>query len=298
MHANWIPWRWRHKGGPLNTVLYTKMRRYALGKELRRAQKTQPDDITLVVGTKNRDDFRLERSLQSIRNQDYPQHLIKILVVDYGNTPRIADWVDRLVSRYDGKVIHAKAKNDTWNKSHCMNVGIRTIDTKFILSSDVDIIYSPNYVSTSIALLTKKPFQVILSQCMDLPPEASKQLEAVDQPIDFDALHAMSKGREIDGYRYSEGICLSYTRFFQAVRGYDEFFEGWGSEDNDMVRRLNWFGVPFISVADKTSYYHQWHPKYEGVKNEDIQEIIQRNSAYARNSFKIAANDENWGAYR
>lgn len=298
MSSTWIPWRWRHKGGPLNTVLHTKLRRYALGKAIRKAAKTQPDDITILLGTRDRDDFRLERALQSIRNQDYPQHLIKILVVDYGNTAEMAEWLGKLVSRYGGQVVHTKAAKDAWNRSHCLNVGIRAIDTKFLVSSDVDIIFAPNYMSTAVAILKEKPFQVILSMCMDLPAAASKMLKKVDQPLNYDALHTMSKGRQIDGYTYSEGISLSYTRYYQAVRGYDEFFERWGSEDNDMIRRLDWLGVSYISVADKTSYYHQWHPKHEGVKDDTIHAIIKRNGDYARQSHKIIANDENWGAPR
>lgn len=295
MRSTWIPWRYRHRGGPINTIIHANARKRKLTREIAAINAKQPDDITILIGTSNRKDFRLVRALESLRNQDYPQQLIKILVVDYGNPQDIADWLDKTVEQYQGRVIHTKPIKGQWNKPHCMNVGMRQIDTKFMLSSDVDIMFAPNYLSTAIKLLKADPFQVILSTSLDLPEEATPQLEAVDQPVDIVALKQSAASRKGIGQDFSTGISCSYTHFYHEVQGYDQFFERWGSEDDDMVRRLVWLCLKRTFIGRDTYYLHQWHPKHEGVQTDDLQAVIQRNHEYSTTSRAIVANDENWG---
>src|SRR4029079_2259886 len=56
------------------------LRRAVLRHELSRT-----DDITAVIGSRNRADYRLENAIRSIRSQTYPADLIRIVVVDYGS---------------------------------------------------------------------------------------------------------------------------------------------------------------------------------------------------------------------
>ena len=65
---------------------------YNLGKK---------EDITVVIGVKNRFDHRLENAFKSIRSQDYPQKLIKITLVDYDSDKKLIAGVQQ--SRKEAK---------------------------------------------------------------------------------------------------------------------------------------------------------------------------------------------------
>jgi hypothetical protein len=48
---------------------------------------------------------------------------------------------------------------------------------------------------------------------------------------------------------------------YERVNGYDENFQGWGCEDDDLRLRLRAGGVNVASIAWWTNSYHLWHPK-------------------------------------
>jgi hypothetical protein len=46
----------------------------------------------------------------------------------------------------------------------------------------------------------------------------------------------------------------------ERVNGFDERFEGWGGEDDDLRTRLVQAGVTMRSIRDLSVSYHLWHP--------------------------------------
>jgi hypothetical protein len=168
------------------------------------------------------------------------------------------------------------------------------VQTRFALTSDVDVLFAVNYLTQAVAALKADPYQVILSQCLDLPPEALPQLERLAEPLDMTRLTAMASPRN-EQNKPSFGINCTYTRFYHLVQGYDEFFQLWGSEDNDLMRRFFWLSLKITSIADNSSYLHQWHAKHEGVISDQLQATLKRNIDYEYASRKIIANDANWG---
>ena len=48
---------------------------------------------------------------------------------------------------------------------------------------------------------------------------------------------------------------------FEAVNGFDERYEGWGLEDDDLALRLLLFGVPGRALIEGARAFHQWHPR-------------------------------------
>jgi hypothetical protein len=47
---------------------------------------------------------------------------------------------------------------------------------------------------------------------------------------------------------------------YERVNGYDETFEGWGCEDDDLRYRLRRAGIRIRSILRWTHTYHLWHP--------------------------------------
>ena len=57
---------------------------------------------------------------------------------------------------------------------------------------------------------------------------------------------------------------MGYTTFFKAIRGFDEYYEEWGGEDDDLMRRFEYLGLTTQTPPDQSFYLHQWHADSRG----------------------------------
>lgn len=269
------------------------VRRWKLRNRLATSIQGMDDSITVMIGIRNRGDYRLRNALWSLKHQNYPHDLIQIVIVDYGSTPEHLAHTLQLCHRF-GATCFQLAATGGWSKPKCLNYAIKRTNTKFILSSDVDIIFPPNYLKEMVAVLKKEPLSVVYSRMLDLPEDSVnsvRELDAYDHPIPFDSLLNLATARG-PGHE-NAGINGTYAFFYQYLRGYDEFYEGWGSEDNDLKKRFVMLGLDISSIYPTASYLHQWHPKGEGVAN--FQESAHRNREYWEKTRSIVRNPHKWG---
>ena len=126
------------------------------------------EDITIVIGVKNRCDYRIINALKSLRNQDYDNRLINIVVVDYESSRDMIKKYEEICSRFDATYLRIENK-PIWNKSHCLNIAIRQVSTKYLCSSDVDVFFEKNYISECVRTLQKDPYQVLISNFYNTP---------------------------------------------------------------------------------------------------------------------------------
>jgi cellulose synthase/poly-beta-1,6-N-acetylglucosamine synthase-like glycosyltransferase len=108
--------------------------------------KYSKNDINVVIAVKNRGDRkRVENAFKSIRNQDYSQNLIKITLVDYDSNKIVIPRLKKLCELYNVEYIRVENK-PVWCKSHALNIAIKKAKTKYILSTDIDIIFREDYI--------------------------------------------------------------------------------------------------------------------------------------------------------
>ncbi|MFT6779334.1 MAG: putative glycosyltransferase involved in capsule biosynthesis [Paraglaciecola sp.] len=292
-----LPWRIRYQGGPLNTIFQRPKRQKRLESFIK-SVTTVKDDITVVYGIRNRVDYKFWHSLNSIRVQNYVPNLINILVVDYGSIESDLTMIRKFCAQFDAKLLETNKDGD-WNRAHCLNIGIKRVNTKYLLTTDTDIIFSDNYISELIETLKQDPLSVIFSKCLDLKESANKFLIAnfeSNQAIDSKELKSQAEGRSSG--EANAGINASFTQFYKDINGYDEYFKLWGSEDNDIKRRLEYYGLESRSIASKAYYLHQWHPKHEGVNASlELKKTIEENHRYFKNDHRIFKNTDDWGEY-
>ena len=61
------------------------------------------------------------------------------------------------------------------------------------------------------------------------------------------------------------------------VNGYDEFFEGWGFEDSDLVIRLIHLGVKRKEGRFAVPVLHLWHPQNDKSRQDiNYQKLMDR----------------------
>ncbi len=254
------------------------------------------EDVTVIIGVKNRCDYRIVNALKSLRCQDYDRQLIRIVLVDYDSSQEMIEKFREICARFDARYLRLDNK-PVWNKSHCLNIAIRQADTKYLMSSDVDVFFEKNYISACVRRLRDDPFQVLISSFYNTPSGL------VDGEIDV--LGEYGAIKKLCGFQKTElglngalnpGINFSLTRFYQHIRGYDEYYTLWGSEDLDLIKRFALSGLKVTDISANSSWIHQCHEKHEGVNaQQNFKEKIAQNKQYVLHTHTVERNDADWG---
>ena len=223
--------------------------------------------VTVVMVIKNRDKVRFERCLRSLLEQSLE---CKVLVVDYGSDKENIEWERESIKQFpNATLIEVTRNTDIFNKSRASNIGFKYATTKYILSSDIDIIYSSNFIEEVMKVLTTNPKSLVLCQKIDLDKE----------------------GKEVEVHEPSaSGSCIGIDAFWlEEVHGYDEVYTYWGREDNDLVDRAVASGYQVYWITDKTKMWHQWH------KPADRPSLDDNTWYYQIPSKPIKRNFNGWG---
>jgi len=234
--------------------------------------------VSVLIPVRDRYDYRIINLLNSLKFQTYPKELIEIILLDCGSDKSFVPKFNEIRDRFQIKGIQLESHG--WNKSYALNRGIESTSGKYILVSDVDMIFEKNYIAACIEIITSNSLQALYCCSMD-SPEGSIVGE-IDLAKDYNELKkACSPRVGAPGFPYGVGILFAPKELVLRVNGYDEFYKLWGFEDIDIVRRLQALGVVLTEISDRTSYIHQWHAKYEGVKDKnEFEGSLERNKKY------------------
>jgi predicted glycosyltransferase involved in capsule biosynthesis len=262
--------------------------RFFLEEKLR-TDIPEKDDVTVIIGVKNRCDYRIKNALKSLRNQDYDQNLIKILVIDYGSDEKCSLIIKDLCSEYNAEYFKVNDAGQ-WNRPSCLNIGIVKAQTKYVLLSDVDIVFEKNYVKEAILQIQKNIYQVVYAENKDT--SEGQINENTDIIKEYKSIYEKSKARErFKDLKLQCGISILFTfrKLLLLIGGHDEFYKFWGYEDIDLAKRLLRAGVEISEISNRTSYIHQWHKNREGFCMEDKKYIdqLEKNRLYYENNNSI-----------
>ncbi len=237
---------------PVDSMIGLWLRRWVL-----RERASQPDDITVVIGVRNRSDYRLANALRSIQAQHDLPGAARALVVDYGSDPDEASRASKICRTYAADYLRVDSA-PIWSRSRALNIGIRQARSKFVMVSDVDILLSPRYLADAIEALKAEPLSIVCSPMLDLPEASStafRELPGHDAPLPLDCWKERAVPRDLlDFTDFHPSIALTYTAFLDLIRGYDEYYEVWGCEDDDLMRRLHYLGLRPLKL-DTGSFY-------------------------------------------
>ena len=279
----------------LSSPLLQSAGRAWLRRAVLRHELSRTDNVTVLIGARNRANYQLENALRSIRRQTYPADLVRIVVVDYGSEPVGAARTASMCTRHGAEYVRVDGV-EVWSRSRCLNIGIRHVNTKFLLVSDADIVFPPHYLSGCVEVLTASPTSVVGSAMLDLPEESAWILERsarTGSELQFDSWKRWCRPRH--NHVFHPSICATYTEFFHVVRGYDEYYKVWGNEDDDLHRRFLYLGLTPKPLGPESSYMHQWHAESERGRDGENAEHVQRNQLYLAKAHSILRNDLSWG---
>lgn len=247
--------------------------------------------ITIIFAYRNRDLERIEISLESLNNQTSKK--FDVIFVDYGSSNVFSKPLQELVSSYPFvKYEYVGHEGLLWNKSKAFNYGIRKTETPYILTADVDLIFSPE----TITLLEKQaqPSSFTLFKYGYL---SKKNSQSILKDTPFNTLKP-------DHYGDVNGVGLYPKNALEEIRGFDEFYHFYGSEDEDLFERL--INAGFEKKFEvETLFLHQWHPRYPDGNEKKLERIPRLSNARRINQQHLirCQNDkktipfqqENWG---
>lgn len=207
----------------------------------------EPTFLHVVLAFRDRDLERVERCLGSLARQTFRD--FKLTFVDYGSRLKLAEHVGELVRRFDFcEHVYCDSRGWPWNRSHALNVGIRRSSARYVLTTDVDVVFPEDF----LAILAEEARPDRVLHCF---PHYL--------PEGFDRWSELSSwlGRLRPGDRQIRGVCqCATTEVLERIRGFDERFYHWGGEDFDLADRLRACGVEEHWLDERTYLFHQWHP--------------------------------------
>lgn len=246
--------------------------------------------ITILFAYRNRDVTRVRLSLESLQNQT--KKGFKVLFIDYGSDDDHALEVKKIVDQFEfASYLYVGHPGLLWNKSKALNYGIRQATSEFIVTADVDVLFTDNFIETILSLTATNSYTLFKIGYL------SKQItEQQQNQLNFETIKTTHVGN-------TYGIGLYPKSVLEHIGGLDEFFHFYGSEDEDMNLRVQLSGVKLVS-CDELMLYHQWHPRYPKKKDnkltiqprlKNVLRINQRHFLQHKTKKKIVVNGINWG---
>lgn len=145
----------------------------------------------------------------------------EVIVVDVECPQKSADWV--ATSQF-GNVRTVRMTNmPVFSAARARNIGAAHAQSRWLCFLDADTLLAPNFVRDVVT---------------NLPADSFTQF-AVDAP----------------------GLVVVSREDFLRIGGYDEIFEGWGCEDNDLIARLQLLG------RRREMLTNTWHTQ---IEHDDI----------------------------
>ena len=231
--------------------------------------------VTYIYPYRNRELIRIKRSFDSLNRQDDKN--FKVIFVDYGSKIDLAKEVKNLLSNYSFvKYIYTYSGGQPWNRSKAINIGILESESEYVLTLDVDMILDSSFNRIVKGLIDKNKLTYFQVGYLSKNEMYSGQ--------DF-------KPESLSNHR-AKGICLYPKKSLLKVNGFDEFFHCWGSEDEDIVSRLQLIGLTVSHYDSNILVYHQYHETYKRKKDKLLSEEPSYFQARFHNDKKRKHNEK------
>jgi len=246
--------------------------------------------LQIIYPYRQRELQRIKQSLDSLLSQTNTN--FKVYFVDYGSEFSHSKEVKSLVDTYNFTIYtYHYTKHQPWNKSRALNNIIKTLDNGYCFVADVDMIFRNDFVALAIQLQQ---------------PET-----AVYFKVGFLDKAETQKKENFSGYNISfestaeaTGLTMFPVKPLQQIRGFDEFYHFWGSEDTDVHVRLKNAGYKVQFYEDDILMLHQWHKTYRQKETKELSQelqlshIVRLNFQHLQTAIKekkTIVNDIYWG---
>jgi GT2 family glycosyltransferase len=202
----------------------------------------------------------LKKCLLSLNSQSYLPD--EVIVTDDGSEEDILSVLNSLSGKLKYKLKYVRQENKGFRAAKARNNGVRLAENDLLVFYDQDIIGTENYLKTFVdhaeeskfivsypIRLTKDQSELITESTIAtstyLPILQSKQIFKIKKQFIKDCFEYFKKniGLSKRGPKLRSGVFAVHKSNYTKVNGFDEMFEGWGNEDDDLGNRLYSAGI-------------------------------------------------------
>lgn len=229
---------------------------------------------SLVVTTYNWKEA-LELCLRSIAKQHVPP--LEVIVADDGSRPDTGELVRRMARTFPVPLKHVWQEDTGFRAARVRNLGIAASSGDYVIFIDGDMILHPKFVADHLSLI--RPGIFLQGGRFNISPEVSRQILEGATPkfgpfmafgkvlrgelhrkhalrLPLLARHRARTGRGGMPMSCNMGIWRSDL---DRVNGFDDAYEGWGREDDDLSCRLGHAGIERKPLRYAGLAIHLWH---------------------------------------
>ena len=226
------------------------------------------------------DEELLLSTLKSIQNQHTQPK--EIILSDDGSAIDLTN-IFRLAESMKPAVIYVRQEDKGFRAARCRNNGIRLANSDYLIFNDQDIIGSVDYYTQFIRharrgeFLVAYPVRLTPEQTEEVrkllnngnridsnnfPLPAQQRSKVRDQFSKERFYYILKKFLNERGYhpKLRGGVFGIFRDDIMLVNGFDEDYQDWGYEDDDLGRRLNRTGIIGKNVFKNEYPLHQYHP--------------------------------------
>ena len=254
---------------------------------------------TLTIVASNRDRLNLDdnstklfiRSLESQTCKDF-----EVLIADGGSKN-----FEELKETFESREKHPKIRivqevlGEKFERAKLNNVGVRNAETQYIMTTDVDMCFGADFVEKLLSRIGPETFVESRTKYWKIRLARKIYSGEIDPFTDPDlCMGGRTKKRTTAG-----GCQCAHINQWEKVRGFDEEFVGWGSEDFDLLTRMKRSGAKVSWMGegnDQVSLFHQPHHKPDVKGDLACQEVNKKNLHKSmRGERSYTANPNGWG---
>ncbi|WP_421084331.1 glycosyltransferase [Rothia nasimurium] len=247
-------------------------------------------DISVVIGFRNWGAERIRMSARSIM-ASFGNYSGEIIISDYGSDDPVP--VKAVADDLGLKYIYTPG-DKVWSRSRALNAGFSIAEGNVLVSTDADMLFTPESFSTIYETISHQPGSALFLQCRDLPETMSAEALSRLDAISWDALEDAGRLRP----RWGMGGMMAISRSgMNAVRGFDERLHTWGGEDLDFALRARRAGYKTVWIDDpRVRMYHMWHPSSSVKASQDEvgREAVAFNKNVVYNDTTTLRNTRHW----
>lgn len=230
-------------------------------------------DISLIVSTYNRPDA-LEACLESIRRQKVLP--LEVIVADDGSGPETKKVLSRLESTFPIPLIHVWHEDKGFRLAKIRNRAMAKARGTYIVQTDGDMLLNPYFIADHLRFARENHYVKGVRVRMD---EKSSQYRCRFPRQSTPGIFSAGLADRLKAFRFLPAAAWFASHFKKGkayglgcnmaffkkdiitVNGYDESFEGWGREDDDIAHRLHRAGIRMRDLRFAAVCFHLWHPE-------------------------------------
>jgi glycosyltransferase involved in cell wall biosynthesis len=242
----------------------------------RRALKiASTPEVALLISTYHKP-RHLKLVLASVAVQQGVDGKLEVVVTDDGSTDETIEIVERFAQTVDFPVKLTTHRHRAFQVSRCRNEGVAASSAPYIVILDGDCLVPRNFV---LQHLRRRKRRVVMNgDCFRLQEDVSACIdestvrsgEFVDLPSPAERMRVHVYDREARWHYFIHhrtkphllgGHIGVWRSDYERVNGFDEAFQGWGGEDDDLGYRFRQAKIRIQSIVRWTQTYHVWHSR-------------------------------------